>query len=80
MEIYIGNLAYDIDGSQLEEVFSEYGEVTESKLIINHDTGRSKGFGFITMTNDSEANTAIETLDGAEINGRPVKVNEARAK
>jgi RNA recognition motif-containing protein len=78
MNIYAGNLNYRISESDLEELFGEYGEVTTVKLIKDKFTGRAKGFGFVEMSNDDEARTAISELDGTDVMGRNIKVNEAR--
>ncbi|WP_440998625.1 RNA recognition motif domain-containing protein [Fodinibius sp. SL11] len=80
MNIYVGNLSYKVSDQELMDVFEEFGEVTSSKVIKDRETGRSKGFGFVEMENDQEAQAAIDQLDGAEINGRAVKVNKARPK
>lgn len=80
MNIYVGNLAYKVSDQELKEVFEEYGEVTSAKVITDRDTGRSKGFGFVDMSDDDEAQNAIEELDGTEMNGRALKVNKAKPK
>jgi RNA recognition motif-containing protein len=80
MNIYVGNLSYKVSDQELQGVFEEFGEVTSAKVIKDRETGRSKGFGFVEMDNDEDAQTAIDELDGAEINGRAVKVNKARPK
>lgn len=80
MNIYVGNLHYGIHEDELKEIFEEYGEVTSVKIISDKFSGRSKGFGFVEMSNDTEANAAISELDGAEVNGRNIKVNQAREK
>ncbi len=80
MNIYIGNLSYGVSEDNLREVFEAYGEVSSCKLITDKYSGRSKGFGFVEMDNDAEAQAAIDQLDGAEIDGRPVRVNEARPR
>ncbi len=80
MNIYVGNLSYGVNDDNLREVFEAYGEVSSAKVITDKYSGRSKGFGFVEMDNDAEANAAIEQLDGAEIDGRAVKVNEARPR
>lgn len=80
MNIYVGNLSYDVNDKQLREVFEAYGEVSSAKVITDRNSGRSKGFGFVEMDNKAEAEAAIEQLDGAEIDGRPVKVNEAKPR
>lgn len=80
MNIYVGNLSYGVTDDNLREVFEAYGEVSSAKVITDKYSGRSKGFGFVEMDNDAEGNAAIEQLDGAEIDGRSVKVNEARPR
>jgi len=80
MNIYVGNLSYGISDDKLREVFEEYGEVSSAKVIRFRDSGRSKGFGFVEMDNDDEAKEAISSLDGEEIDGRSIKVNEARPR
>lgn len=78
--IYVGNLAYSVSDETLREAFSAYGEVARAKVIMDRDTGRSKGFGFVEMPNDSEAEAAIEGLNEQPIEGRNVRVNEARPR
>lgn len=80
MNIYVGNLSYKVSDKDLQEVFEEFGDVSSAKVITDRDTGRSKGFAFVEMENDEEAQTAIEELDGAELDGRTIKVNKARPK
>ena len=80
MNIYVGNLSYGVSDDQLREVFEAYGTVSSAKVISDKYSGRSKGFGFAEIDGDSEAKSAIEDLDGAEIDGRAVKVNEARPR
>jgi RNA recognition motif-containing protein len=80
MNIYVGNLSYGVSDDNLREAFEAFGAVSSAKVITDKYSGRSKGFGFVEMENDAEANAAIEQLDGAEIDGRAVKVNEARPK
>jgi len=80
MKLYVGNLAYTLSEADLEEAFSEYGEVASTAIIQDRETGRSKGFGFVELTNESEGNAAIEGLNGKEIGGRAVVVNQARPK
>ncbi len=77
MNIYIGNLSYQVRESDLQEVLQEYGVVDSVKLITDRDTRRSKGFAFAEMTNEDEARTAIKELDGAEYVGRQMVVKEA---
>lgn len=80
MNIFVGNLNYYLNEDELRQVFEEYGEVSSVKIIRDRDTGKAKGFGFIEMPNDTEANTAISNLDGAEIKGRNVRVSQAKPK
>ena len=80
MNIYVGNLSYGVSDDQLREVFEAYGTVSSAKVISDKYSGRSKGFGFVEMDDDNEAKSVIEDLDGAEIDGRAVKVNEARPR
>ena len=80
MNIYVGNLNYKVNENDLEEVFAEYGEVSSAKIITDKFTGKSKGFGFVTMENQEEANTAIKELNGASYEDRTMVVNEARPR
>ncbi|MBT3468247.1 MAG: RNA-binding protein [Opitutae bacterium] len=80
MNIYIGNLSYNITDQDLQKLFEEYGKVDRSNVISDRETGRSKGFGFIEMPDQSEGQKAIEELDGQEVDGRNIRVNEARPK
>ncbi|WP_294345963.1 RNA-binding protein, partial [Prosthecochloris sp.] len=80
MNIYIGNLEYGVTEDQLRDAFGEFGEVSSSNIITDKFTGRSKGFGFVEMPNDEEANAAIDALNDAELNGRPIRVNQARPR
>ena len=80
MNIYIGNLAYDVTEDDLRNAFSEFGEVSSVKIIIDKFSGRSKGFGFVEMPNNSEADQAIKALNGKVLNGRSIKVNQAKPK
>ncbi len=80
MNIYVGNLSYKLQEKDLQEIFAEYGEVTSVKIITDKFTRRSKGFGFVEMTDDAAAQKAIGELDGAEVEGRNIKVNQAREK
>lgn len=80
MNIYVGNLPYGIDRDELRGYFETYGEVSASRIVTDRDSGRSKGFGFIEMPNDAQANKAIEALNGQEIGGRKAVVNEARPR
>lgn len=78
--IYVGNMSYSTQESDLNELFSEYGEVSSVKIISDRDSGRSKGFGFVEMANADDADKAISSLDGQEFMGRPLKINEAKEK
>ena len=77
-KLYVGNLPYSATEESLESAFSQHGTVESVKLIVNRDTGQSKGFGFVEMSSDAEANAAISALNGADLDGRPMTVNEAR--
>ncbi len=80
MSIYVGNLSYDVTQEDLNEVFTEYGEVKRVHIPMDRETGRMRGFAFVEMTSPAHEDTAIETLDGAEWMGRTLKVNKAREK
>ena len=77
-KLYVGNLPYSATEQELSDKFSASGTVESAKLITDRDTGRSKGFGFIEMATDAEAQAAIESLNGTDYDGRPMKVNEAK--
>jgi len=79
-KLYVGNLPYGIGSSDLERVFQAHGTVESAQVIADRDTGRSKGFGFVEMQNDQEAEEAIQALNGQDFNGRPLTVNEARPR
>ena len=79
-KLYVGNLSYDVSSADLEQLLSAHGEVRSAEVIMDRNTGRSKGFGFVEMGSDEEAQTAISALDGTEQNGRSVTVNEARPR
>ncbi|MBV5304059.1 MAG: RNA-binding protein [Chlorobium sp.] len=80
MNIYIGNLAYSVTEDDLRDSFSEFGQVESASIINDKFSGRSKGFGFVDMPNDSEARQAIESLNDKDLNGRTIKVNEAKPR
>lgn len=80
MNIYVGNLPYSFDDTALENLFANYGEVSSAKIIFDRDTNRSKGFGFVEMANQNEAEEAINKLNGTDVNGRTLKVNEAKPR
>lgn len=77
-KLYVGNLSYSIDKSGLQQLFADHGEVTSAQVISDRETGRSKGFGFVEMGSDQEAQSAIAALNGKNVDGRPLTVNEAR--
>ncbi len=80
MNIYVGNLAHGVTDGELNAVFSEFGEVSRAKVIMNGHSGRSRGYGFVEMPNDSEANEAIKALDDSPLQGRNIKVNPAKPR
>ena len=77
-KLYVGNLPYSVRDNDLEQSFSQFGAVTSAKVMMERDTGRSKGFGFVEMGSDAEAQAAIEGMNGAPLGGRSLVVNEAR--
>ena len=79
-KLYVGNLSYKADEQSLADLFKQAGEVTSAKIIVDKMSGRSKGFGFVEMDNDAAGKAAIEALNGKEVMGRPLRVNEARPK
>jgi cold-inducible RNA-binding protein len=79
-KLYVGNLSYNVDGTQLEEWFGKYGTVRSAEVVKDRDTGRSKGFGFVEMADDNSALEAISGLNEREQEGRKLTVNEARPK
>src|SRR3954468_24053414 len=76
-KLYVGNLSYEVGDSELQEMFEPYGTVGSAQVIMDRDTGRSKGFGFVEMGSDQEAQAAIAALSGKEVGGRALTVNEA---
>ncbi len=80
MNIYVGNLSYSLSESELRDAFAAYGEVSSVKVLMDRETGRSRGFGFVEMPNQNEAETAVEEVNGKEVGGRPLRVNEARPR
>jgi cold-inducible RNA-binding protein len=79
-KLYVGNLSYETSDSDLDKLFAAHGTVQSAQVIMDRETGRSKGFGFVEMSSDSEAQAAIQALNGKEIEGRSLKVNEARPR
>ncbi len=79
-KLYVGNLPHSTTENELQGLFASYGNVMSAQVIVDRDTGRSKGFGFVEMSSDSEAQAAIDALNGQEFGGRPLTVNEARPR
>ena len=80
MNIYVGNLSYGMSEDELREAFAAYGDVASVKILSDRETGRSRGFGFVEMPNQSEGEAAIAQLNGKDVGGRPLRVNEARPR
>ena len=80
MNIYVGNLSYRATDDELRAAFEPFGQLASAKVVMDNDTGRSRGFGFVEMPNDEEGKKAIDAIHGKEIGGRAVRVNEARAR
>lgn len=80
MNIYVGNLSYNLTEDELRQAFEEYGQVVSAKIIMDRYSGRSKGFGFVEMPSDEEAKSAISGANGKELKGRELKVNEAKTR
>ena len=79
-KLYVGNLGYDVSGADLEQMFASHGTVDSATVISDRDSGQSKGFGFVEMSTDAEAQAAIAALDGKDHGGRTIKVNEAKPR
>ena len=80
MNLYVGNLSYDLSEDELRSAFEQFGSVSSCNIIIDRDTGRSKGFGFVEMDDNGEAEAAIEALNESPLKGRPLRVNQARPR
>jgi RNA recognition motif-containing protein len=80
MNIYVGNLSYGMSEDELRDAFGAYGEVSSVKILMDRETGRSRGFGFVEMPNKSEAEAAIAQLNGKDLGGRALRINEARPR
>jgi len=80
MNIFVGNLAYDLTDDELRDAFAAHGEVSSAKIILDRDTGRSRGFGFVEMPDQSQGEQAVEKMNGADLKGRALTVNEARPR
>jgi RNA recognition motif-containing protein len=78
--LYVGNLNFRTEEEGLRAAFSEFGAVTDARIVIDRDTGRSRGFGFVEMEDDAAAESAIESMNGTELDGRPLRVNEAQPR
>jgi cold-inducible RNA-binding protein len=78
--IYVGNLTFETDSAQLESLFAQHGQVTKAQVIMDRDTGRSRGFGFVEMASSEDAQNAISTLDGKDLDGRQLTVNMAKER
>ena len=79
-KLYVGNLSYGVDDNMLNDAFSQHGQVASASVVMDRETGRSKGFGFVEMSSDEEARAAIDGLDGVELDGRAIRVDEARPR
>jgi RNA recognition motif-containing protein len=79
-KLYVGNLSYQVNDTELEEMFSQYGQVRSAQVVMDRDTGSSKGFGFVEMADDQAANAAIQALNDQDMGGRRLVVNEARPR
>ena len=79
-KLFVGGLSWDTTDDGLRQAFASYGEITEAKVITDRDTGRSRGFGFVTFAQDEAAKTAISKMDGTNLDGKTIKVNEAQEK
>ena len=79
-KLFVGGLSWGTTDSDLKEAFASYGEITEAKVITDRDTGRSRGFGFVTFARDEDVKTAISKMDGTSLDGRNITVNEAQEK
>ena len=80
MNIYVGNLSYSLSEQELRDAFAAHGEVSSVKILSDRETGRSRGFGFVEMPNQSEGEAAVEQLNGKDLGGRALRVNEARPR
>lgn len=79
-KLYVGNLSYEVNNATLNRCFSSHGTVESAQVVMDRETGRSKGFGFVEMSTAAEARAAIEALDGTQLEGRAIKVDEARPR
>lgn len=79
-KLFVGSLPWAVDDAQLEEMFASFGQVTSAKVIVDRDTNRSKGYGFVEFENDDDAKAAVDKLNGSDVQGRAIVVNEARPR
>ena len=80
MNIYVGKMSYTLSESELQDAFAEFGEVSSAKILSDRETGRSRGFGFVEMPNQAEGEAAVAQLNGKDVGGRALRVNEARPR
>merc|ERR1719199_1375852 len=80
MKLYVGNLAWSVEEEDLKQAFDNFGEITFCRVITDRESGRSRGFGFVEFSNNSSGESAIQEMDGQEIQGRSIRVNEARSR
>lgn len=80
IKLFVGSLSWNTTDHELEEAFARFGEITEAKVITDRDSGRSRGFGFVTFTDEDAGNKAIEEMNGTQLDGREITVNQAREK
>ncbi|MCA1809948.1 MAG: RNA recognition motif domain-containing protein [Kiritimatiellia bacterium] len=80
MDIYVGNLPFEVTDSELQQLFEKHGQVESARVVTDRDTGRAKGFGFVTMNNKTEAEAAIAAINGTDMGGRALRVNESQPK
>ena len=80
MNIYVGNLAWSVKDQDLQDLFAQHGEVTSARVMTDRDSGRSRGFGFVEMADDASAQAAIDALNSSEVDGRALRVNEAKPR
>ena len=80
MNIYVGNLPYEVNDQDLKDIFAPFGEVDSARVVMDRDTGRAKGFGFVEMKDSEQAQAAIKGLNGKDLKGRPVTVNESKPR
>lgn len=77
-KLFVGNISWGVDDAMLREAFAQFGEISDAVVLKDRETGRSRGFGFVTLTDDAQADAAVEAMNGQELDGRELTVNEAR--